>query len=65
MIKYLCPSCGVRAEMQYIGIQVDENEEPMCSLWNCQECRSTVDGVFYPNEAVLLDGSPLVQEGVE
>ena len=65
MTKYQCPTCGEKAGMRFQGVQFDENGDPMCSLWNCGECRSTVSGAgFYPGETVILEKSddPFIAE---
>jgi len=44
MILTFCPSCGQHSGKQFIGIQEDENDQPLCSLWNCMTCGTTLAG---------------------
>jgi len=40
----VCPACGELANLDYRGIQENEDGEPGFSLWNCRSCGSTVSG---------------------
>ena len=58
----VCSTCRELTNLDYRGIQEDENDEPAFSLWNCRACGSTVSGrhILSPErERALVAGAAL------